>query len=38
LRNIGSAFGYLEIALSSLQKGVSKLEPNTIKIKADLED
>ncbi|RCL38875.1 MAG: adenylosuccinate lyase [SAR86 cluster bacterium] len=38
LRNIGSAYGYLEIALSSLKKGVAKLEPNNIKIKADLED
>jgi adenylosuccinate lyase len=38
LRNIGSAYGYLEIALSSLKKGVAKLEPNYITIKADLED
>jgi adenylosuccinate lyase len=28
----------LEIALSALKKGVAKLEPNNIKIKADLED
>ena len=38
LHNIGSAYGYLEMTLSSLKKGVAKLEPNIIKIKADIED
>ena len=38
MRNIGVAYGHLEIALNSLEKGVSKLKPNIDKIKLDLVD
>ena len=38
MRNIGVAYGHLEIALNSLEKGVSKLKPNIDKIKLDLGD
>ena len=37
LRNIGSAFGYLEIAKNSMLKGLDKLEANEAVISADLE-
>jgi adenylosuccinate lyase len=35
-RNIGLCFAYLEISLSSLNKGLIKLEPNKTKIKEEL--
>jgi adenylosuccinate lyase len=38
LRNLGVPFGHFLIALKSLQKGISKLEINEAKIKADLEN
>ena len=38
LRNIGSAFGYLEIAKKSMLKGLDKLEANEAAIASDLED
>ncbi len=38
LRNLGVPFGHFLIALKSLQKGISKLEVNEAKIKADLEN
>ena len=38
LRNIGSAFGYLEIAKNSMLKGLDKLEANEPAIASDLED
>ena len=38
LRNIGSAFGYLEIAKNSMLKGLDKLEANEAAIASDLED
>ncbi len=37
LRNIGSAFGYLEIAKNSMLKGLNKLEANEAAISSDLE-
>ena len=37
LRNIGSAFGYLEIAKNSMLKGLDKLEANEAVISSDLE-
>ena len=37
LRNIGSAFGYLEIAKNSMLKGLNKLEANEAVISSDLE-
>ena len=37
LRNIGSAFGYLEIAKNSMLKGLNKLEANEAVILSDLE-
>ena len=37
LRNIGSAFGYLEIAKNSMLKGLDKLEANEAAIASDLE-
>ena len=36
LRNIGSVLGYAVIAYASLSKGMTKLIPNTEKIKSDL--
>ena len=36
LRNIGSAFGYLEIAKNSMLKGLDKLEANEATITSDL--
>ncbi len=38
LRNIGSAFGYFEIAISSLERGMQKLEANVEIINLDLLD
>ena len=38
LRNIGTPFGHILIALKSIQKGLGKLLVNEAKIKADLED
>ena len=38
LRNIGSAFGHLEIAISSLEKGIQKLDANVEKIASDLSE
>ena len=38
LRNIGSAYGYMEIATKSTLKGLEKLEANTDVISKDLED
>ncbi len=38
LRNLGVPFGHFLIAIKSLQKGISKLEINEVKIKADLEN
>ncbi len=36
LRNIGSAYGYMELSVSSLLKGISKLEANVETIANDL--
>ncbi|MEM9171936.1 MAG: adenylosuccinate lyase [Pseudomonadota bacterium] len=38
LRNLGTALGYLEIAVASLRKGISKLEVDVQKLDADLND
>lgn len=38
LRNIGSAYGYMELSVSSLIKGISKLEANVEAIANDLND
>ena len=38
LRNIGSAFGYCEISINSLLKGLKKLEANKEKISLDLSN
>ena len=38
LRNIGSAYGYLELSVSSLLKGITKLEANVEAIANDLND
>ena len=38
LRNIGTGYGYLEIAVSSTLLGLSKLEANTSKISKDLDE
>ena len=38
LRNIGTGYGYLEIAVSSTLQGLSKLEANTSEISKDLDD
>lgn len=37
LRNLGSGFGHMLIALDSLQRGIAKLEVNTDAMTADLE-
>ncbi len=37
LRNLGSMFAYSQIAYSALLKGLAKLEPNSAKIAADLD-
>ena len=38
LRNIGSAYGYMELSVSSLLKGITKLEGNVEAIANDLND
>ena len=38
LRNIGSAYGYMELSVSSLLKGITKLEANVEAIANDLSD
>lgn len=38
LRNMGVGFGYCGIAFASLQKGLSKLEINEVRIAADLDN
>ena len=38
LRNIGSGYGYMELSVSSLLKGISKLEGNVEAIANDLND
>ena len=38
LRNIGSAYGYMELSVSSLLKGIKKLEANVEAIANDLND
>jgi len=38
LRNIGSAYGYMELSVSSLLKGITKLEANVEAISNDLND
>ena len=38
LRNIGSAYGYMELSVSSLLKGITKLEANVETIANDLND
>ena len=38
LRNIGNAYGYSHLALSSLDKGLNKLTPNKTVINNELED
>ena len=38
MRNIGSSFGYMNLAMYSLLKGLNKLEINKIKLKQDLDD
>lgn len=38
LRNVGSCFGYTLIAVASLSKGLSKLEPNQTKMQAELNN
>ena len=38
LRNIGSAYGYMELSVSSLLRGITKLEANVEAIANDLND
>ena len=38
LRNIGTAYGYIEIAANSIDSGLEKLEPNKEVIKNDLDE
>lgn len=38
MRNIGTCFGYMNIALSSLEKGLNKLELNDQRLKEDLSN
>jgi adenylosuccinate lyase len=38
MRNLGSSFGYINLAFYSLLKGLNKLEINKIKLKQDLDD
>ena len=38
LRNIGTAYGYIEIAANSIDSGLQKLEPNKEVIKNDLDE
>lgn len=37
MRNIGTCFGYMNIALNSLEKGLNKLEINKVKLEEDLD-
>mgnify|MGYP005832543933 FL=1 len=37
MRNIGSSFGYINLALTSLLKGLNKLEINKEKLASDLD-
>jgi adenylosuccinate lyase len=37
MRNIGTCFGYMNIALNSLEKGLNKLEINNVKLEEDLD-
>ena len=37
MRNIGTCFGYMNIALNSLEKGFNKLEINNVKLEEDLD-
>ena len=38
MRNIGICFGYMNVALSSLEKGLNKLELNNEKLEEDLDN
>lgn len=38
VRNIGSSFGYIEVAFDSINKGLNKINPNTEKINYDLNN
>ena len=38
IRGIGTAFGHVIVALSSLERGLGKLQINTARIAADIED
>ena len=38
MRNLGSAFGYINLAFYSLLKGLNKLQINKTKLKQDLDD
>ena len=38
IRGIGTAFGHVVVALSSLERGLGKLEINTARVAAELED
>ena len=37
MRNIGTCFGYMNIALNSLEKGLNKLEINNVKLEEELD-
>ena len=38
MRNIGTCFGYMNLALNSLEKGLNKLEINKTKLQEDLDE
>ena len=38
MRNVGTCFGYMNIALNSLEKGFNKLEINKAKLQEDLDE
>jgi adenylosuccinate lyase len=38
MRNIGTCFGYMNLALNSLEKGLNKLEINKAKLREDLDE
>ena len=38
MRNIGTCFGYMNLALNSLEKGLNKLEINKAKLQEDLDE
>jgi adenylosuccinate lyase len=38
IRGVGTAFGHLVVALSSLERGLGKLEINQARVAAELED